>query len=307
MKPGRFIKFWNLICNRAITFYLLAMVVSAGFVDYDLVLSHARGAALSRLIPPFNYLYSFANGLQPVDREKLKEYAYYFEKVNAYVPRADAYGVLGYLYFHLGKDRKAVACFKKASRMDPQAFNFHYNLGVIYFNRQFYEDAIPPLEKALETSVAVNLNYITSSKVYFRFLGPQEDIGSRLNQYLREGFQNTYRLLVSSSLYLKDYRRMLHYATAAITAALDEDKEFHYYAGLAAFHLGKFVQAGAFLKEYVQVHPNDSSALYYLGMTLKALGDEKAAEVVMGLAKAASTSGVSIESIHSDTISLHIF
>ena len=71
---------WNLIGRRAIMFYLLVSLILAGAVDHEAVVSHARGAALSRLIPSFEYLSDFSAGSATLDLKKLHEYAFYFER-----------------------------------------------------------------------------------------------------------------------------------------------------------------------------------------------------------------------------------
>src|SRR5205085_964576 len=79
--------------------------------------------------------------------------------------------------------------------------------------------------------------------------------------------------MIFSSMYTKDYKRMLYYASQGIAAAVDENKDFYYFAGLAAYQLKKYAQAGAFLKSYLSDNPNDGNAFYYLGLTLRGLGD----------------------------------
>ena len=179
-----------------------------------------------------------------------------------------------------------MTCFRKASALYPDAFNFHYNLGVIYFRRQYYKEAAAELEKAAAASFDKNLNYITSSRIYFPFFSHHADLPLRLRRYLKTGFRNACRLLISSYMNLKDYKRMLYYSSKGIAAALDEDKDFYYFAGLAAFNLGKFEQAGAFFKAYLTVNPDDGNAVYYLGLTLQSLGDPVTAEKVLKKAEA---------------------
>ena len=307
MRTEKLLQVWNIVRTRAITFYILVIAVLAWGVDYQAVISHARGATLSRLMPSFEYLKQLAAGSAKIDRKELKEYAYYYEIVNEYMPRPDALGVLGYIYFHLGQDKKAVTCFLKAAAADPQSFSFHYNLGVIYFNRGFYAEAVESLKKALDTSVDVNMSYITSSKIYYPFLGSQEDLAYRLKEHLRKGSYNAYRLLISGSLYRKDYQSMLYYATAGISSAVDKDKDFYYFAGLAAFHLKQYKQAAMFFKECIAANPDDSNALYYLGLSLRALGEERAAEGVLASIKKINQSGSNMKEIKPDLIPLHIF
>jgi tetratricopeptide (TPR) repeat protein len=306
MKTQGFIQYWNLVKGRVITFYLVVILIFLSVVDYQKVFSHARGAALNRFMPDFVYLNNLVQGREGIDKKRLQEYASYYEKVTEYLPRADGLGILGYLYFHLGKDKKAVVCFKKAAKLYPDAFNFHYNLGIIYFRRGYYEESAEALKSAVGTSVSKNLNYITSSRVYFPFLGNHEDVGPRLALYLRNGFRNAYRLLVFSCYNLKQYQEMLAYSSQAIAASLDENKDFYFYAGIAAYQLGKYEQAGAFLKEYLGSNPQDGNALYYLGMTLFGLGDKDDGTKIL---KAAETlhGSPGITETQSDTISLYIF
>ena len=306
MKTKYLRKIWDVISKRAITFYLIIFILSHWLIDYEKVSAHARGAALSRLMPSFDYLHNLAAGFEELDVKKLEEYEYYYAKVVEFVPRAEAFGILGYIYFQLGKDKKALPCFQTAIVLNPSAFSFYYNLGIIYFRRQFYGEAIEAFKKAVATSIDDNLSFITSSKMYYPFLDPSDDMAHQLKSYLRKSFRNAYRLMIISSLYLKDYQQLLRWASEAIASALDDNKDFYYYAGLASFHIKDYKQAGAFLKEYVTANPGDGDGMYYLGLTLKALGEDSGAGKVLQKAELLHNKKSSI--IDKDSmISLNIF
>jgi tetratricopeptide (TPR) repeat protein len=112
--------------------------------------------------------------------------------------------------------------------------------------------------------------------------------------------------MISSALYMKDYKTMLSFAAAGISAAADEDKDFYFFAGLAALHLEEFEQAAGFLKEYINAHPDDSRAIHYMGLALRGLGDEQSAARVLKAAQE-MPQGTGIRDIGKNMISLQIF
>jgi tetratricopeptide (TPR) repeat protein len=106
-------------------------------------------------------------GLLP-NRRALKEYEAYFKLVVDSVPyQADAYGMLGYCQYYLGKEKEAVQSYTAAIRINPTFMGYHYNLAVIYYNREEYGPAVMHTKEALQASAPLTAQAIlSSSRIY---------------------------------------------------------------------------------------------------------------------------------------------
>ena len=99
------------------------------------------------------------------NKARLRKFEVYFKMLIQQQPnRADAYGILGFFSYHLGKHGQAISSYKKAISINPDFFWYHYNLGVIYFRKGDYENAIEFLEKSIKTSPEKSLMFIFASK-----------------------------------------------------------------------------------------------------------------------------------------------
>lgn len=276
------------VSRRTGVWYFLVFLVSLLFIDYPQLRDHVRATTLSRLMPDsFTDLVEFAQDNKKFNREKLEQYQYYYEKVVDFIPiyRGEVYEILGFCYYHLGKYRKALAAYIKASRINPRFFWPHYNLGLIYFKRGYYQKAVDSFNRALATKLEDNFDVVNTSKVYNPLLMSSYQFTRQTIGRLKTAYRHSHVLLVLSCYYLNNFSEMFHRATQAIAFNLDEDGSFYYYAGLAAYKIRRFQEGAYFLKEYTAINPEFANAFYYLGLSLKALGQEELATIALGRAK----------------------
>jgi len=279
---------WIWIGRRVGTWYLLTFLVSLLFIDYVQLRDHVRAKTLSRLMPEsFDYLIDFAQNKRELDQEKLQQYEYYYEKVVDFIPiyRGDAYEILGFCHYHLGEYRESLMDYIKASRINPHFFWPHYNLGVIYFKRGYYSKASSAFETALATKLEDNFDVINTSKLFNPILMSSHPFTSATMLRLKTAYRDSHVLLILSYYYLNDFPKMFQQASSAIAASLDEDGRFYYYAGLAAYHMKRYKEAVYFFQTYTGMNTDFANAFYYLGISLKALGNEELSAKALGRAK----------------------
>lgn len=156
----------------------------------------ARMAALNNLKPqPMDYLWELNIHQAPLDKNKIRYYADYYEHLIESFPSLwAAYGLLGYCYHYLNDDPKAVRFLKTALDHDPVLFWNNYNLAVIYIQGSRYHEASAALQKALKADPRASLKIMfTSAFVYLPLFGPDgkkdlDEAAKHLEGTYRRGF-----------------------------------------------------------------------------------------------------------------------
>jgi len=100
----------------------------------------------------------------------------------------------------------------------------------------------------------------------------------KIAETLKNGYRDSYVLLVASQYQLKNYPEVLLLAEKGIDANLEKGGALHYYAGLGSYQLKEYEHSFSFLKESIRRDPNDAQAYYHLGLSLQALGKKQMAE-----------------------------
>lgn len=137
----------------------------------------------------YDYLLGLMEGQRKLHPARLEEYEHYYKMLMAYLPgRAEAYGMLGFCSYYLGKVQKAIFYYRKAVQLYPRFFWFHYNLGVLYLQNGEYDKALESLKAAQTTQARDTLNLIFSSKVYRPILTNLAQLGL-LQENLQNGLQ----------------------------------------------------------------------------------------------------------------------
>ncbi len=167
----------------------------------------ARVTALDALSPDvFNIFVTAVESQQPLEHKTLKAYLRYFKDVARLSPqRADAVGMQGFCYYHLGQYDRAVESYTKAIGLVPQFFGFHYNLAVVDFKTGQYAKAADELNKALSFDPKASLAYIfSSSKIYGMILiAKMQILGKPVEQQFEENYRKAYQLMVATQYHLQ--------------------------------------------------------------------------------------------------------
>ena len=198
MKDNPFLKALFFLGRRTIILYLLAFGLVSVLFNIPKVKQTVHLKILNRFRPEsFDYLVQTYRDGKAFDQKKLEAYAFYYQKVTEYIPnRADAYGLLGFCYYHLDKKKEAIAAYEKAIEMNPNFFWFRYNLSMIYFKAGQYKEAYEVLKKAVKTSPQATLKYIQWSKrIYVPLIVIQIRLGYSVEKDLKNGYRECYKRL----------------------------------------------------------------------------------------------------------------
>ena len=186
------------------------------YVVYSLIHDHAQAVdwghrfTLDCLSPSYyhiTYLKGFLKDRTYIDTKRLTRFEKYYQKVAEYFPsRSDAYEMLGFFSYYLGKEKQAIASLEKAVEMAPQVFWFHYNLGVIYYKSNEFDKAAISFITALQSRPEEALKYIlTSEKLYMPIVAGTTENIEDLKQHLEKGYRDAYALLMMSRHHLENH------------------------------------------------------------------------------------------------------
>ncbi len=266
------------ILSRAIVFYLIVYSFSNVIVDYEKIRFGLKIKILNSVMPQsFSYLIESVEAQKEKDALIIEQYVKFYVKVVEFFPeRADALGMLGFCYYHLGQVKKAISAYTQATSLEPDLFWFPYNLGLIYAQNGQYQKAKDYFHKALNADLKKTLGYITASKVIYRGLllhvrqGEQE-----LNRRLNEGYRNALNFFIFCAYQTGDFNDLTQYFNQAVTLKVKDLDKIYRYAGIVTYRMGKYNDALFYFKESLRNNPqNGEEIYYYLGLTYQALGDD---------------------------------
>ena len=287
------------LAQTMIVVYLAAFFLSLYFVNYKESRWHAQAGTLSRLQPPYDYLTKFAEGKAPFERTQFLAYRLFFTQLLTVLrDRPDGYGMLGFCEYHLGNTGKAIEAYQKAVERAPYFIWFNYDLGLIYYQKQDYDQASKYLSEAVRGNAELVLKFMLASKVYLDAIATVPGFQQQFPERFKSGYRDSYKMLVLSYFKLKRFTELIVIADVAVNQKLDDDGFFYYYLGVGAFSAGQFERAALYLRETLEKNPQSAEAYYYLALTFKALDKEELA--VSALQKAeilGQVKGASYESI----------
>ncbi len=268
--------------KRIAIFFLKGLITLGLFIYFSQSIVReyktAKFARLNSLLPSFDYFIKTVEEGGRFEPAALKHYRDYFKQVTKTIEgRADAYGMLGFCEYYLGNIPQAIAAHQKAIKIKPDFFWFHYNLGMIYYKNNQYPEAVESFTKAIETNLDINFKFMANSKIYLDILTavPSSEV---LTDKIKTGYRDGFTMLVLSEYRLKNYSELIHLGQQAMSLRLGNEEFFLYYIGLALFRLNRYSQAVLFLNEALKINRESPDALYQLGLSLRALGKEEAAQ-----------------------------
>jgi len=160
-------RFLVMAAKRVFIFYVIVFLLVIFTLKHEQALTKAEFQTLNRLMPYFDEFVDHVIKGDTVDQVDWSRYIHYFEKVTEYVPfLADARFLLGYCYYQIGKEQKALSVLQESIELNSAFFWSHYNMGIIYFKNNQFARAAEAFEKALKTKPEAAIKVITISQVY---------------------------------------------------------------------------------------------------------------------------------------------
>jgi len=215
-----------------------------------------------------------AQGQKPLEGFILRDTIRYYRNIIALIPDSSiARSILGFCYYQAKEYDHAIASYKKAIGFDSDYCALYFNLGSIYYELKDYPEAIFYFKKAMEVSPEKTL-------MYRGFVDPyaKEDIQDsktfqqvRINS-LKVMYLRSFKKIILSHYYLKNYEEILKYALKASGMDSSESAFFYYHAAVAAYHLKNYKQTVNFCSKALNAELGNPDIYKYLHLSLKKMG-----------------------------------
>lgn len=297
---------WFLRSNLLV--YIIFGIIFYHVVDIQMVNERRMVEAINEIMPSFLELKRFHDTGEVLREHELDQYLKYYSLMDQAVPdSAEVHGALGLCNYYKGNQNKAIFHFKKATELNPTQFWFLYDLGVVYYKRGDYADALYFLKQAQDVDVQFTIGNIFSSPLYRRLLASVVNLGEVIEKNLVQSYNDIYVLEVEAYFRLEDFSEMGRIAREALAEGRG-NKVFHcYYAGLSAYHRKDFQAAIFYLSQCIKEQPNYAEAYYYLSAVWKELGNKEKALALLQMSVALHNNQASVVLVNSDAIQLRIF
>lgn len=273
--------FLRWISSRVLVIYLLFIVLILACVDLKTVEKRTKLRLLNGARPDFSEINRFQQGLgSPID---WKPYQYYFELIIKYIPAGDPVAnlLLAYVYYYQHREDKAFVLLRQASAFSGDLFWPDYNLGVMYYKKGRYEEALNHLARALLADPTMTLRYMQQSIIYRQLL-VSEPAGLDLSKRLSQAFSSARLLTVASLGHLKQYDRMLSLAVSAVADKDAQDKAAYFFFGAeACLQLKYFDKALLFYEQALVLDKKNPDVYPRLSRIYEAIGRREEAEGLM--------------------------
>lgn len=114
-----------------------------------------------------------------LDKKRLGEQLTYLQqKVNSEPKNLDNRVSLGYTYFLLDNNEKAIKEYNQVLEIDKNYYDAYYNLGLVYSEEERLDDAMEMFQKAIEISPRDYKGYLQKGIVYRKFKMYKEAVES---------------------------------------------------------------------------------------------------------------------------------
>ena len=213
-----------------------------------------------------------ASRISERDREVLRGFSRRIDPSDA-----GAHNNLGVLYFNKGLYQEAVAAFTQALELDPKMQVAQRNLEVAYFNTGYYDQRVSELRERIRERPNDREARWELGRA-FALLGQHEDAIPEFLALLQLRPQDV-ATMIQLGLSEKAGGRLgdaLHWFRAALL--LDEASSLlHFYVGEVLYNQGAFEDALAELRQAIQLNPDNPDAHFLLSFVLGDMGHHEEA------------------------------
>lgn len=271
-------KIFVFLGRRMFVFYLIAILLIMSTFDYPATMNQVRLSVLNRLMPDFIHVAKFIEHHDRLDKSSLKDSVVCFREVVRYFPSFfEAWGILGFSYYYLGKTKQAIYAYERALEANPNNLWFYHDLGMIYFKNGEHEKAADYFKKALMVNADITLASILSSRVYIPIFQLMDGSDTIVADNIKKGYQHCYQMMVLLEYRSNRFEEALRGAQYAIKTNTEPKDFFYYFAGLAAYQLKDYKMSLYFLQESIKINPKNPESFHQLAILWRTLGKEELA------------------------------
>ena len=284
--PGIAVLQW--LISRVAVIYAIIFLFCLTCVDLKMLDMRIKTRYLNEAIPDFADMIIFSKDKNAKKYWDWKPYKNYFELIMRYLPDdLISRQLLGYVDYNAGQEQKAIDLFKRSSLINGQPlFWSNYNLGVIYYKKGMWPQAVEYLLKAIASNPKLSVILMQESIIYKQIFNSRYFKYSIIEE-INEAQSQAFILLLSSLQHLRQYDKMIVIANSAISNPnLSSKDAFYYYAGLAFFEAGQMDKAYLLFEKCLSLEKNNPEIYYYMASILQNAGQQAQARDLFQLSYA---------------------
>ncbi|MBF0505035.1 MAG: tetratricopeptide repeat protein [Candidatus Omnitrophica bacterium] len=197
-------KIVDLIVRRVVFLFLLGTVLSLVLIDQDKL----KIKTLNTTLPSASVLKEFVYHPAGMDQGNMRDMFVYYHFLCDYMgsntyEKPAACGIVGYAYYYLGDEKKAIDYFLMATKLFDHSFWPYYDLGVIYFNKERYDQAMKYFALARD-AYPYTIGFFLRTMTYQQIAGLLGLNQDEFQKGLQEGGSNIQKLYIICKLFVEN-------------------------------------------------------------------------------------------------------
>jgi len=197
-------KIADLIFRRVIFLFLIGIVLSFLLIDQGKL----DVKTINTMLPSAVDIREFAYHPAQMDKRKIRNMLTYYKFV-CDIMGPDTYdkpaacGIVGYAYYYLGDEKKAIDYLSMANKNYEHFFWINYNLGIIYYNQEHYEQAMNYFLQAKD-AYPYTVGFLVTTRTYRHIAKSLKLNKEGLQQSLNQGAEYLKKIYSFSALLMQD-------------------------------------------------------------------------------------------------------
>lgn len=254
------------VFSRAVVYYLALFFLSIPLINYPQIKLQSQLRDLNTILPKsFGYLIKLSQMEETPRENPLMEYFFFYGRTAFYFPKeADALGMTGFCLYYLGDWKGAEENYKKAMQYEPGFFWYPYDLAVLYFKNNQFDQAAAYFEKAASVPIEKTINFIKASPAIYRMIIQEDpEFANKSSSRIKQAASQAYQYMVLSYFYRKDYEKMFQKALWASQNNSVNYDIFNFYAGVALYQMKRYKEAQNYFEKAATASPQFKDAVVF--------------------------------------------
>lgn len=183
------------ILGRTLILVLGFVILANITVDF----ARMRLKVLNETQPDFKELVNFMKNPAQGNIQQVKPYARYYKLTARYLPKGPmSQAMAGYTQYYLGNKNAALRLMREAASMKPKCFWLYYNVGIMYFNKSNYPQAVKYFQTALSMPIDDTIDAMLAFKIYHDILAVAVKQGIDPTVSLQAGYAKAQQILAQA-------------------------------------------------------------------------------------------------------------
>lgn len=252
----KIVKLCRRIFCRMGFFYLLLVIFLVYVVDRNAVdiktMNYYRNSVV--------FLKNSGRNKKAVNDGRLREALIYFQVLERNTDRKIlVHSAIGFCHYYLGHYDRSIRGYQKAAALDDGFFGFYYNLGINYFRKKQWSEAVDMFIKSSKISpLKTMLYYQVIARKTLKDQIKRNEFLQKKSVYINRVRENNLKFILVSYERTRSYREMYYMSQAIIAdmlGVIEDRRAFYYYAAKASFYVDEYERALMYLLELIKRSP----------------------------------------------------